>query len=115
MPATPGQTAALWLQMLASIFGELWKRLYYLLLFSGTPSKEKPLRLLFWLSDFGVLLECLYFYLFFCSRGFSEPSLAKCFSTCLFLNLILSLSELIVLQFRQRPQTWASARNSSGC
>jgi len=47
LPATPGQPAALWLQMLAGIFGELWKRLYCLMLFSGTPSKEKPLRLLF--------------------------------------------------------------------
>lgn len=64
LPVTPGQPAALRLQMLASIFGELWKRLYYSMLFSGTPSKEKPLRLLFWLSDAGVLLECLYYFFF---------------------------------------------------
>lgn len=63
-----------------------------------------------------VLLECLYFcFVFFFSLGFSEPDLAKCFSPCLFLNLILSLSDITVLQSHQHPWTWASTRNSSGC
>lgn len=64
---TPGLPAALWFQVLAGIFEELWKTLDFLMLFSGTPSKAKPLHLLFWPSDQSAARVPLVLVLFFFS------------------------------------------------
>lgn len=70
---TPALAAALWFQVLAGVFGELWKTLHFLMLFSGTPSKAKPLHLLFWPSDqsaAGVPLVLFFSCFFFLLRIF---------------------------------------------